>query len=155
MDYELLGRQRDELYVDRQKLKEIEMKNGRLWKKFSSVKTGTKLLKDLRDRREQKEAGNWTASGLVILSLPDMCASPIDTCREHGDDAFSLPLCPPRSCYISLCLTDDSCQMTRMNGERKEGNKEGKHITKHHSWLSQAFSQNVELCLFLSFNKSS
>lgn len=58
VDYELLGRQRDELYVDRQKLKEIEMKNGRLWKKFSSVKTGTKLLKDLRDRREQKEAGN-------------------------------------------------------------------------------------------------
>lgn len=155
MDYELLGRQRDELYVDRQKLKEIEMKNGRLWKKFSSVKTGTKLLKDLRDRREQKEAGNCTASGLVILSLPDMCASPIDTCREHGDDAFSLPLCPPRSCYISLCLTDDSCQMTRMNGERKEGNKEGKHITKHHSWLSEAFPQNVELCLFLSFNKSS
>lgn len=124
VDYELLGRQRDELYVDRQKLKEIEMKNGRLWKKFSSVKTGTKLLKDLRDRREQKEAGNCTASGLVILSLPDMCASPIDTCREHGDDAFSLPLCPPRSCYISLCLTDDSCQMTRMNGERKEIRKE-------------------------------
>lgn len=58
VDYELLGRQRDELYVDRQKLKEIEMKNGRLWKKFSSVKMGTKLLKDLRDRREQKEAGN-------------------------------------------------------------------------------------------------
>lgn len=69
------------------------MRNRRPWKKFSSVKTGTKLLKDLRDRREKTEAGNCMASGPVILSLPDMCASPIDTCSEHEHEAVSAPLC--------------------------------------------------------------
>lgn len=69
------------------------MRNRRLWKTFSSVKTGTRLLKDLGDRREKTEAGNCMASGPMILSLPDMCASSINTCREHEHEAISVPLC--------------------------------------------------------------
>lgn len=56
------------------------------------------------------EAGNCVASGLTILCLPDVYASSVDTWREREqEDAFSL--FPP---------ADKRCQMTRMNGERKE-----------------------------------
>lgn len=69
------------------------MRNGRQWRKFSSVKMGTKLVKDLRDRRGKTEAGNCMASGPMILSLPDMGGSPIDTCSEHEHEALTEPLC--------------------------------------------------------------
>lgn len=65
------------------------------------------MLKDLQDRRVKSEAGNCMASGPVILSPPDMCTYSIDTCKDYE--------------HFSLCLTDDRCQMTMVNGkERKE-----------------------------------
>lgn len=103
------------------------MRNRRLWKKFSSVKTGAKLLKALRDRREKTEAGNCMASGPMILSLPDMCTSPIDTCGNMSMKQLQCLCVISLSLllHFSLCLTDDRRQMTGMNGERKEGPLQG------------------------------
>lgn len=58
------------------------------------------------------------ASGLVIFFHPDMCASLVDTCREHEQEAVSLPLCLfPPALLLLFSLTDERCQMTRLNGE--------------------------------------
>lgn len=121
--------------VEKHSLKEIETRNRRPWKKFSSVKTVTKLVKDLWDRREKTEASNCMASGPMILSLPDMSAS-IDTCRENEHEAVSLPLCHftlPPGTFLSVSYW---WQMPHDKDECwKEGNKERRHITTHYSWL--------------------
>lgn len=73
---------------------------------FHLSRRGTKLLRDFYKIEARKtEAGNCMASGPMVLSLPDMCTSPIDTCREHEHEAafrafMSFP--PPHSWYISL-----------------------------------------------------
>lgn len=126
---ELLGRQLNERYRW-----EAAWAIGSSGKTFHPSRKGRRLLKDLQDRREKTEAGNCAASGPVILSLPDMCASPIDTCREHEREAVPVPVLLfllASVIFLPLCFIGDRCQMTRMNGERKGG----WHITRQSSRL--------------------
>lgn len=56
---------------------------------FPSVKTGPRLLTDLRDRRERTEAGNCAAAGRAISALPDMRL----LLMRRGNVAPFRPLC--------------------------------------------------------------
>jgi len=79
--------------VEKQKMKEIQMKIEGTVENKISVKTGTNFLKDFGDRGVKTEAGNCMVSGLMIVSLPDMCAFPVKTCRKHELESASVPLC--------------------------------------------------------------
>ena len=102
---------------------------------FHLSRRGTKLLRDFYKIEARKaEAGNCMASGPMVLSLPDMCTSPIDTCREHEHEAafrafmsFPPPLTP--GTFLSVAhwwqMPDDEDEW------RGGGKKEGEHITGH------------------------
>lgn len=54
-------------------------------------------------------------------------------------------ICPSRLLHFSLCLTDDTCQMTRMNGERKDRRNE--RIAPDYTYMLESLVTYHTSCL--------
>lgn len=118
--------------VGRHQSKEIERSNPRLWRKFSSVKTEPKLVKDLWDRREKKRklVIAWLLVPWYYLSLTR--ARHIDTRGEHEHEAVSMP---SRHFLVSLGTSVSRWWQKPDDKDEcwKDENMRGRHFMGHWS----------------------